>query len=408
MKRIIFLITVISLLFAGCKSVPSTQYTYRAPENINDGFDVGTLDEVNIDSALIGEAWNDINRGKYGKVHSMLIFKDNKLVFEEYFTGYKYQWDGPDHHGELVPWDRDMAHFIASDTKSITSICIGIAVDKGYIESIHQSIFDYLPEHQHLNTDGKDAITIEHLLTMTSGLDWDEWSASLSSSNNDIIGIWFSDKDPISYILERPLVDKPGTSFNYSGGNMIVLGEIVRHATGMNIDEFSGQYLFSPLGIDSFDWWEQFENGVFEAGGGLKMTPRDMAKIGVTFLNNGVWDGKQIISEEWVEKSANPFAGNQGINVPGTDSKRVGYSHSWWTKHYPESHSYLSCQSYNPDRTINLYYAGGWGGQRIIVFPELNAVVVFTGGNYTSTVRTFAILEKYIIPALIKAEAAHS
>ncbi len=258
-----------------------------------------------------------------------------------------------------------------------------------FTESVHQSIFDYLPEHQHLNTDGKDKITIEHLLTMTSGLKWDEWSAPLSSSNNDIVGIWYSEKDPLSFILERPLVDEPGTSFTYSGGNMIVLGEIIRYATKMNIAEFSGKYLFGPLGIDSFDWWEQFENGVFETGGGLKMTPRDMVKIGVTFLNKGVWKGQQIISKQWVGKSSVPYRNNTGIDVPGTSKKDVGYSYSWWTKAYSEL-----------KENTDIYYAGGWGGQNIFVYPEANAVVVTTGGTYTSATKILPIMEKYIIPAL--------
>ena len=391
MKKTILIISILSLLlvlFVGCESEPVIQYTYTQPENINDGLNVGSLDEVNIDLALIEKAVNDINRGKFKEVHSLLIFKDNRLVLEEYFQGHKYQWDAPDHHGELVTWDRSMLHEIMSDAKSITSICIGIAIDKGFIESVHQSIFDYLPEHQHLNTDGKDKITIEHLLTMTSGLEWDEWSAPLSSPDNDAIGIWFSDKDPITFILERPLVHEPGTSFNYSGGNMIVLGEIIRYATGMDIDEFSGKYLFGLLGIDSFDWWNRFENGVIEAAGGLKMTPRDMVKIGVTFLNEGIWNGERIISEQWVEKGAAPFAGNKGIDVPGTAKKDVGYSYSWWTKTYS-----------NSGKEIHVFYAGGWGGQNIVVFPELNSVDVTTGGTYASSTRIFTLLEKYIIPA---------
>ncbi len=389
MRNTILLISTLLLLsvllFVGSQSEPSIPYAYQPPENINDGLDVGTLDEVNIDFELIEKAMSDINRGKYGEVHSMLIFKDGKLVLEEYFEGHKYQWDAPDHHGELVTWNRSMQHVIHSDTKSITSTCIGIAIGEGFIESVDQSIFDYLPEHQHLNTDGKDEITIEHLLTMTSGLEWDEWSAPLSSAANDIVGIWFSDEDPVTYVLERPLVDEPGTSFTYSGGNMIVLGEIIRYATSMTIDEFSGEYLFGPLGIDSFDWWNRFENGVIETGGGLKMTPRDMVKIGVTFLNNGVWNGTQVISEQWVEKSATPYADNKGIDVPGTDKRNVGYSYGWWTKEYPES---------------DMLYAGGWGGQNIFVFPNLNAVVVTTGGTYTSSTRTMSLLERYIIPAI--------
>lgn len=385
----LIIISILSLLIVGCKQAPSTQYTYRPPENINDGFDVGSLDEVNIDTELIEKAVNEIQRGRYKEVHSMLIFKDDKLVLEEYFTGHKYKWDGANYYGDLVTWDRSISHCIHSDTKSITSTCIGIAIDNGFIGSVNQSIFDYLPEHQHLNTGGKDKITIEHLLTMTSGLDWKEWSAPYSSKDNPIIGIWFSDKDPITYILERSLINEPGTSFTYYGGNQIVLGEILKNATRMNIDEFSRKYLFEPLEIDSADWWLRFENGVIEAASGLKITPRDMAKIGVTFLNKGVWDGKQIISEQWVEKSVTAFPVNNGIDVPGEDGGRFGYSYSWWTKEYSKS-----------GKTINMFWAIGWGGQKIMVFPEVHTVVVFTGGNYTSEVKTFAILEKYIIPAL--------
>ena len=172
------------------------------------------------------------------------------LVFEEYYQGHAYQWDAPNHHGEFMTWNRDMLHNTMSATKSIVSACVGIAIDHGFIESVHQSIFEFLPEHQHLSNGGRAKITIEHLLTMTAGLEWREWSAPYSSVANPCIGIWFQDKDPISFILEMPLVATPGTEFNYSTGNMEVLGEILRYATNMNIDEFSRKYLFEPLGIN--------------------------------------------------------------------------------------------------------------------------------------------------------------
>lgn len=391
MKQTALLISVLSLLLMiiGCGSTPFNPYIYKSPESINDGLDVGTLREVDMDPSLIEKAVDDINRGRYNEIHSMLIYKDNKLVFEEYFPGHEYQWDGNNYHGDLVAWDRSTLHCIHSDTKSITSACIGIAIDKGFIKGVHQSIFDYLPEHQHLNTDGKDKITIEHLLTMTSGLDWQEWSASYSSKDNPMIGIWFSDKDPITYILERSMKNEPGTRFTYYGGNMILLGEIIRNATGMDIDEFSAKYLFEPLGIDSFDWWNRFDNGVIEAASGLKMTPRDMVKVGAMFMNKGVWKGNQIISELRVEKSAATFSVNQGIDIPGEDGGKAGYGYSWWNKQYSDS-----------GKEINLFWALGWGGQKIMVLPEVNSVVVFTGGSYTSEVKSFSILEKYIIPAL--------
>ncbi|NOY59524.1 MAG: beta-lactamase family protein [Calditrichaeota bacterium] len=382
----ILIISIFALSIISCNSDTSSRYTCQPPDNINDGLNVGTLDEVNIDSALIVKAVNKIQQDKYEEVHSMLIYKDNKLVFEEYFKGHQFKWDASKHHDDLVAWDRNMLHNIMSATKSVTSVCVGIAIEKGFIKSVHQSIFDYLPEHQHLRADGKEKITIEHLLTMTSGLEWREWSAPYSSSDNPNIGIWYQDKDPITYILEKPPIDKPGTSFNYSSGNTIVLGEIIRNATKMTIDEFSYKYLFKPLGIDSSTWAVKYENGV--DANNLKITPRDMAKIGVTFLNNGIWNGKQIIPEQWFLKSTRSFPGNNKIKVPGEDGEN-GYSYSWWVKPINSS-----------GKRINMFYAMGWGGQYIMVIPKLNTVVVFTGGNYTRKSPAFKILKKYIIPAI--------
>ncbi|MDH5376825.1 MAG: beta-lactamase family protein [Gammaproteobacteria bacterium] len=389
MKKTILLISIFSLLLVSCEHGPSSQYTYRPPENMNDGFNVGSLDEVNIDPALIVEAVNSLYQGRYKEVHSMLIFRDNKLVFEAYFKGHRYKYDGNNHHGELVTWDRSMLHSVMSVTKSITSACIGIAIDNGFIESVHQSIFDYLPEHQHLNTDGKDRITIEHLLTMTSGLQWNEWAMPYSNLKNDMIVLSLVE-DPIAYYLNKQLTDEPGESFNYAGGANIVLGEIIKNATKMNIDEFSGKYLFEPLGIAPY-YWTQYKNGVVEASGSLKITPRDMAKIGVTFLNMGVWKGQRIISEQWVYKSAASFPGNNWMNDWDDHFGMRGYSYSWWTHHFVKS-----------SKRIDMFYAGGWGGQFIMVIPELNTVVVFTGGNYLSYRPSFEILKKYILPAFNK------
>jgi CubicO group peptidase (beta-lactamase class C family) len=336
---------------------------------------------------MITKAVGRIYQGKYKEVHSMLIFKDGKLVFEEYYEGHKYKWDGVNHHGELVTWDRDMLHNLMSANKSITSACIGIAIDEGFIGNVNQSIFDYLPEHQHLKKDGKESITIEHLLTMTAGLEWEEWSAPYSTTANPAVGIWFSEEDPITYILDMPLIDEPGTNYNYSTGNTIVLGEIIRHATNMDVNEFYKTYLFEPLAVYSSLWPEIFDNGVY--GNSIAITPRAAAKFGVTFLNGGVWNGTRIISEEWVDKSATPFPGNTGIDIPDEPSGELGYSYTWWTKRY--SHS---------GGEINMYSASGWGGQHIMVLPGVNMVVVFTGGNYVSFRPPFQILERFILPAI--------
>jgi CubicO group peptidase (beta-lactamase class C family) len=386
----ISIILFLSLIILGSsKCFAALQYASPPLELLNDGFDVDSLEKGNIDSVLLQKAVDEINLGKYGEVHSMLIFKDNKIVFEEYFKGHRYKYDGANHHGELISWDKSTLHGVKSVSKSIVSLCIGIAIDKGFIKSVYQSIFDYLPDHQRLNKIGKEKITIEHLLTMTSGLQWDEWGTSLSNEKNDIVGIWFQDKDPLTFILEKPLVHDPGTTFNYSGGNTIILGEIIRNATKMDLDKFSEEYLFKPLEIDSSDWSLRFKNDVIEAGGGLDITPRDMTKIGALCLNNGTFSGKQIISKQWIEKCKTQYANNKNIFIPGHASGSHGYAYSWWLQSYKKS-----------GNEINMYHAVGWGGQEIIILPELNAVVVFTGGNYISISPAFIILDKYILSAI--------
>lgn len=388
---IILLISILPLLFISCRQELFNGYVYQAPESIGDGFEVGSLEEVNLDPALIEKAVNEINRGKYGEVHSMLIIKDNKLVFEEYFTGHKYQWDGENYHGELLTWDTSISHVMHSVTKSITSTCIGITIDKGFIQSVNQSIFDYLPEHQLLNTDGKSKITIKHLLTMRSGLEWDEWEPNENPEDTDTARIWFHDEGPIAGILKKQLIYEPGIRFHYSGGNMIVLGEIIKNATGMSLDEFSRKYIFEPLEIDAFSWYNRFNDDVIEAAAGLKMTPRDMAKIGAVFLNKGVWNEKQIVSGQWVEKSSIKYQGpsNSLFNNFQLILLRRGYSYSWWTHQFS-----------NSGKKINMFFAEGWGGQLIMVLPELDTVVVLTGGNYVSYKPPIEILKRYIVPAI--------
>lgn len=386
----ISIIAVLLLLCAGsitCYPAPAS--TFRPSEKISKGVDPDSSKKGNVDSLLLLKAADEIRLGKYGEVHALLIYKDDNLVFEEYFPGHQYKWDGPNHHGEWMNWDQSMLHGVKSVSKSIVSLCIGIAIDKGFIKSVNQSVFDYLPGHQSFKKEGKEKITIEHLLTMTSGLEWEEWKTSLSNKKNDIVGIWFQEKDPLTYILEKPLIKEPGTTFNYSGGNTILLGEIIRNATKMDLEKFASHYLFKPLGIDSTDWSLRYKNGVIEAGGGLEITPRDLAKIGLLCLNKGIFNGRQVISEQWIATSTTRYSKNTNIFIPGHFSGGHGYAYSWWLKSYNKA-----------GKAINMYHAVGWGGQELIIIPEMNSVVVFTGGNYIPLTTTFAILDKYILPAI--------
>jgi CubicO group peptidase (beta-lactamase class C family) len=401
LRKLLLAVTLPAILcLAGCTTDPHQSMIYRQPDDMADGLDVGTMNEVNLDAALLTKAASDISGGRYGEVHSLLVYKDSKLVFEEYFPGHDYSWSSPDFHGSWVDWGVDRRHNIHSVGKSITSACVGIAVDRGFIESVDQSIFDYLPTYQYLNTAGKANITIAHLLSMTSGLEWDEWDSSYANENNDVIALWVDCDDPIACILERPLVAEPGTVFNYSGGNMVLLGEIIRNASGMDIGTFSQQYLFTPLGIEEPAWQWIGDSEVIYAGGDQRLTPREMLKFGVVYLNHGVWQDKQIIPAEWVEQSAAPYPGpgNTWFNhflrpIPPDDGSLGprGYAYSWWVHEF----------SYGGEK-FPAYWAGGWGGQTIKILPDHHVVIVLTGANYNEMDPTVKILKKYIIPAIDK------
>lgn len=392
----LWLVFLFALVLAACG--PETpNYVYRQPDEIGNGFEVGTLDQAGLDPNRIGLVVDQIEEGAYGEIHSLLIYRDGKLVFEEYFPGHDYQWDSPNFHGAWVDWDVDRVHNIHSVGKSITSACIGIAIEEGFIGSVHDSIFDYLPEYQYLNVDGKGQITIEHLLTMSSGLEWDEWGTSYSDSSNDVIALWLDCDDPIECILERPLVSEPGSTFTYSGGNMVVLGEILKNATGMDIEAFSWKYLFAPLGIED-PAWSWINDEVIYAGGDQLLTPRAMLKFGVLYLNGGVWDGQRILPEAWVENSARPYygPGNTWLNTPvnpmppsdDTWGQR-GYAYSWWTHEFEHD-----------GETIHAMWATGFGGQNIFVLPESDMVVVVTAANYNLADPSVKILKNYILQAV--------
>ena len=382
-------IFILVFLFSetGC-NIAARAEQYKTPEQLNDGIQVGDAAKAGLKTALLEDAVKAIERGRFREIHSMLVYKADQLVFEEYFEGHQYQWDAPKYYGELVQWTATTPHPVMSCTKSVTSACVGIAVKMGFIDSVEQSIFDYLPEYQNLKSNNREYITIENLLTMTSGLAWDEWSSAHGeNSSNDMDRVYFA-ADQINYVLDRPWWAAPGDFFTYNGGGIVLLGEIMKNATGMDMEEFATKYLFEPLGIGSQSWW-RFPNGKLETASSLSLTPRDMIKFGVLYLNNGNWQGEQIIPKDWVQKSSTVYKNNYGIQLPIEDSGINGYGYTWW----------ISELDHNGQK-LKMYRANGWGGQTIMVLPELDMVVVFTSGNWASKSKLFKLLNSYILPAV--------
>jgi len=380
---IVLLLTIIvSVLLLSC----GPTYIYEIPEQTDDGWQTASLEEVGLDGRKLSELIDDINRNKYENVHSVLIVKDGKLVFEEYFPGYKYDFTDTKFRGEYTEFGKETIHGIASVTKAFTSALIGIAIDQGFISSEDEKLITYFPEYVHLFDENKDLITIKHLLTMTSGLDWNQMDVPLTDMDrNDLIQL-FIVEDPFEYILSKTVIADPGTRWYYSGGDVNLLGEVIRRATDKRMEDFAEQYLFGPLGINEYEW-AYINSDIILASGDLKLRPRDMAKLGYLYLNMGVWNGKRIISRKWTEDSTREFI---PIPRPGwIEAYGDGYGYQWWLRtDKTESESYRS------------FLRTGWGGQRISVYPEVNMVVVLTGNNRATPEPVNEIISQYILPAV--------
>jgi len=293
--KLLFLVVLCAGLCLFCN--PSI---FDPPDQTGDGWSTTSLADVGMKEDPLEDLVNRIEDNTYKNIHSVVIIKDGLLVFEKYVSGYRWAYN-EEFQGEYVTWDRDMIHNLASVTKSFTSTLIGIALDHGLMQSVHDKVMIYFPYYELLFNDGKDQINLQHLLTMRAGLEWNEGEVPYSDPNNDLVRL-FSVSDPVAYILSKDLIHEPGTVFYYSGGCTNLLGEAIRPASGKRMDDFAQDVLFGPLGITNYEW--DFINQDFiHASGNLKLRPRDMAKLGYLFLNGGRWRDTQIVSEDWIEEA---------------------------------------------------------------------------------------------------------
>jgi CubicO group peptidase (beta-lactamase class C family) len=345
--------------------LPDRTYLYQQPEEISDGWETTSLKEVDIDSGNIYEMMHDILRGNDKNIHSILLIKNGKLVLEEYFYGY----------------NRDRLHFLASVSKSITSVLIGIALDLKLDTHVGANAYEFFPEHTGTKwIDQKYPITLQHVLTMAAGLDWSSMKYSRRDPRHTTHQMYDS-ADPIEFVLERNLIEVPGKEFYYNSGLTILLGEIVKNISGLYIDEFSGKYLFKPLGIYDYHW-DKFANGAIQTDGGLHLKPRDMGKIGYMMLKTGKWKDQQVVSRKWVEESTKKHI----------DARGIEYGYQWW----------IGKTTIN-NQIINVLFASGHGGQKIFIVPELDLVVVFTSKVFNPKGHSGpeGFLLKYIIPSIM-------
>ena len=298
-------------------------------------------------------------------LHSVLVIKNGYIVYEKY---YSY-------------WSQYMAHTIQSCTKSVMSALIGIAIDKGYIDNVSQRVIDFFPGYTIDNLDSrKENITLYHLLTMSSGLEWHEVDIPYSDPANDLFAMYRSD-NMWQYVLDRPMEHDPGDQWSYNSGGIELLGGIIQHTTGYSVTEFVEEFLFDPIGIGSFQWWRVPASNQYGCSGGLYLKPRDMARFGYLYLNNGTWNGIQIVSSDWVNVSTQPQYDTGGWYT---------YGYTWWSI---------------PGNTF--YEATGHYEQKIYILPEQDMVVVFTGDVQDEDWHpTDYYVMEYIIPSFEDEDAS--
>jgi CubicO group peptidase (beta-lactamase class C family) len=311
-----------------------------------------TPESQGIDSKKMANMLNTI-WDRYDSIDSVLVVRNGYLVLEAY----------------RKPWNAQTRHIIYSCTKSVSSALIGIAIDKGYIKDVNQPVLSFFPEYAIKNLDeNKNAMTLEHVLTMTTGL---ECRDSYRFKWTGLTSMRLSE-DWAKHVLDLPMTAKPGTIFEYCNGASFLLTAIIRKSTGMSALSFAEKHLFEPLGISDVEWFSN-PQGITIGYSKLHLRPRDMAKIGYLYLNKGMWDGNRIISHHWVQEST-----RQHINGTLAD----GYGYQWWIV--------------NPD----IYTAIGHQGQFIYVMPKKNMVVVFTSNQTTGGYFNPSwLLNKFIIPA---------
>jgi len=340
-RKISFLLFIPALLIflvlagSGCKAVRMSEPSYWPTKK----WKTATPESAGIDSAKLTEGLSTI-KAKGTHIHSLMIVRNDSVVLDSYF----------------YPYDGSTYHDVASVTKSIMTTLIAIAADQDKL-SIDAPLLSFFPDRTIANLDSmKKQITVRHLVSNSSGFLFNE------KDDKATIKAMMENDDWIQATLDLPVVQKPGTHFGYFSPGMHLLSAILQEATGVSALEFANENLFKPLGIDINNvFWPSDPQGYNYGWGDLCLYPEDMAKIGFLFLHQGKWEGKQIVSGKWVSEATKK-------QLPTDPGRGEDYGYGWWVS--------------RPDEDIPYYRADGRGGQRIVVVPSMNMLLVATGGGY--------------------------
>ena len=313
--------------------------------------------------------------GRFENLHAVLVMRGGKLVLERYYEGKVERWGRP--RGR-VTFGPDELHDLRSITKSVVGLLYGIALAEGEVPPPNGSLIEQFPEYPDLPANSmRRRMTVAHALSMMLGMEWNE-ELSYDPRNSEYVMELADDR--YRFALDRPMVSEPGTQWVYNGGATALLGRLIAKGSDRSLRDYAEKKLLAPVGIAEFEW-VQGRDGEFSAASGLRLRPRDLAKIGQLVLDGGRWKGRQVVPADWLELS---FRTRAKVN------DMVDYGYHWW----------LGPQPANGQRWVA---AIGNGGQRLAVMRRLDLVLVVMAGNYNQADAVnlpVAIITEFVIPAL--------
>lgn len=349
----------------------------QSPARDSQRWPVATPAQVGLNVAVLDSIDREIKAGTYGYVDRLLVIRHGKLAWDR---SYPRDYDAiygdsakvnnalnPHDLGSpynyFAPWwhpyyRRGNLHTLQSVTKTVTSVIVGVAIARGDFPSLDTPVLTWFDTTKVQNTDDrKRRLTVRHLLSMTAGIDWDENLPYIDPRNTAVV--MEGSYDWVGYVINRPMSDEPGTVWNYNSGATELVAHIFRRATGVDIEEYAARHLFAPLGIREW-YWKRTPAGVIDTEGGLYLDATDLARIWQLFLQKGIWQGKTIVTPEYVAESVEPK-----MQVGRAGGPKYGLA--WWL--YP-----------NPRDTSDFVWGGsGFGGQFPVAFPKNDMVLVVNG-----------------------------
>jgi CubicO group peptidase (beta-lactamase class C family) len=353
--RLVTLLALLTLVLTACTQTTATPTptqpaaTATPAQSVywpTQGWRTSTPEQQGMDSERLVQAMDYLLEQEEFRIHSLSLVRNGYLVLDAYFYPFQAGWK----------------HDLASVTKSWTATLVGAALQQGFIESLEQPVLGFFPGRSVANRDArKEAITVEDLLAMRSGLE------CVTAPTEVTLQETFASPDWVQFSLDRPMAAAPGQSWVYDSPAVHLLQGILQQAAGMDTLDFARQYLFDSLGISDVAWLAD-PQGINTGYGDLRLNPHDAAKLGVLYLQDGVWEGQRLLPEGWVDAATQPSGSS------------YDYGYLWWL-------------------SPGYYSARGRGGQRVVVVPEEEMVMVVTGGGGSSGTAIDRLLSSYILPA---------